>query len=213
MTICEGILQKLYLQNHKEKQMKLIPRCITLDWWPVIFLWEPYFHHFYVVAKMIWWVKNPFFGWILNINYFKKLNIFSDSHMSFKKTHVVISDKRSHIFIVIVLLHQLFCPECVWWNLVCNQIRNRRFLNSNKFGLRLTDNKLKMRYIKLVLWKNVDDLLSKSSDTLQKFSKDVLKTFLCHHLFEVFHLLKSNFSCITDDIFGCHFCEGFLKLI
>lgn len=57
------------------------------------------------VAKMIWWVKNPFFGWILNINYFKKLNIFSDSHKSFKETHVVISDKRSHIFIVIVLLH------------------------------------------------------------------------------------------------------------
>lgn len=97
--------------------------------------------------------------------------------MSFKKTHVVISDKRSHIFIVIVLLHWLFCPECVWWNLVCNQIRNRRFSNSNKFGLRLTDNKLKMRYIKLVLWKNIDDLLSKSSETLQKFSKDVLKHF------------------------------------
>ena len=89
----------------EEEQMRLIPRCITLDWWIVIFLWEPYFHHFYVVAKMIRWVKNLFFGWILNINYFKKLNIFSDSHMSFKETHVVTSDKRSHISIVIVLLH------------------------------------------------------------------------------------------------------------
>lgn len=84
---CKSFISK----TTEEKQMRPVPWCIKLEWLPlVIFLWESYFLHFYAVAKMIWWVKNPFSDWILVLKC--SLILIYDS----RKIHVVISDERSH---------------------------------------------------------------------------------------------------------------------